>query len=181
MEINRPAVQLFEQFVEHPDELLAQLVAETEWDERMRARLTASFGVPYNYSGMSYPPVPMPPALTALCHCIEARVGYRPNNCLVNYYRTGDSTMGFHSDSIAELEPGTGVAVVSLGAERVLRFRQIADKSVQCDYSPPPGSLLYMPPEVQLAWKHGVPEQPGSGPRISLTFRQLAGHEEPEG
>jgi alkylated DNA repair dioxygenase AlkB len=81
--------------------------------------------------------------------------------------------MGFHADSIVELVPGTGVAVVSLGAARTLRFRRIDDKSVLWDCPLPNGSLLYMPPEVQLAWKHGVPETPGAGPRISLTFRRL--------
>ena len=75
-------------------------------------------------------------------------------------------------DSV-ELEPGTGVAIVSLGAERILRFRRIDDKSITCDYLLPNGSLLYMPPEVQLEWKHGVPAQPETGSRISLTFRRL--------
>jgi alkylated DNA repair dioxygenase AlkB len=81
--------------------------------------------------------------------------------------------MGFHAESIAELVPGTGVAVISLGAPRILRFRRFGDRSLCFDYLLSDGSLLYMPPEVQLGWKHGVPQQPGAEPRISLTFRCL--------
>lgn len=153
--------------------LFAVVRDTTEWDTRMRARLTASFGQPYNYSDISYPLTPWPEWCTPLLDALEARLGFRPNNCLANYYPTGEATMGFHSDSVRELEPDTGVAIVSLGDERVLRFRSIADKSILHDYSLPSGSLLYMPAEVQSGWKHAVPAQPEAGARISLTFRRL--------
>jgi len=37
-------------FIPNHQELFDVLVNETIWDERMKARKTASFGVPYNYS-----------------------------------------------------------------------------------------------------------------------------------
>jgi alkylated DNA repair dioxygenase AlkB len=94
-------------------------------------------------------------------------------HALANYYPDGTSTMGFHADSTEELEPGTGVAVVSLGAERAITFRSIADRSVTVEYPLASGSLLYMSAEVQSAWKHAILPQPGAGGRISLTFRRL--------
>jgi alkylated DNA repair dioxygenase AlkB len=158
-------------FIPDPDGLLSRLLSETAWDERMRARKTASFGVPYNYSGMEYPTVPFPAEVTEVARRIEARLGVLPNNCLANYSPDGESTMGFHRDALDNLVPGTGVAVVSLGAARMLTFRKIGDKSTEHSVRLSGGSLLYMPPEVQNDWRHGVRAEPAAGPRISLTFR----------
>lgn len=177
--MDQPDVLFEAEFVAEADALFAGVRDGTEWDARMRARLTASFGQPYNYSGISYPTTAWPVALERVVDALERRLGFRPNNCLANYYPTGDATMGFHSDSVAELVPGTGVAIVSLGAERVLRFRNIADRLILRDYPLPSGSLLYMPAAVQAEWKHAVPAQPDCGPRISLTFRCL--ESQPEG
>jgi alkylated DNA repair dioxygenase AlkB len=171
--MDRPDVLCESCFVPEAGVLFAWLRDHTAWDERMRARLTASFGQPYNYSDMSYPPAPWPEPLLPILDALESRLGFRPNNCLANYYPTGEATMGFHADAVHELAPGTGVAIVSLGAERILRFRRSDDKAVLCDYPLPSGSLLYMPAAVQAEWKHAIPPQPGSEARISLTFRQL--------
>lgn len=171
--MERPDILFETRFVPDSERLFTRVRDDTEWDGRRRARLTASFGAPYNYSGMSYPSTPWPAVLAEVGDCLESRLGYRPNNCLANYYPCGDATMGFHSDSVSELQPGTGVAIVSLGSQRVLRFRKIADKSVIHDFPLPSGSLLYMPAAVQAAWKHAVPAQEDCGARISLTFRCL--------
>lgn len=169
-----PGVWVEDGFVPDGDALFAFLSEATAWDTRMRARRTASFGVPYNYSGVTYPPAPVPDPVAAVMERLAERVGWRPNNCLANYYPDGSSTMGFHADSTDELEPGTGVAVVSLGAERVITFRS-ADKSVTFEYLLRSGSLLYMTAEVQSAWKHAILASPGAGGRVSLTFRRLTG------
>lgn len=169
----RPEVVFEPRFVPDHDALLRSVLEQTAWDDRMRARRTASYGAPYNYSGMIYPEAPMPPWLLAIAEAIEARLGYRPDNCLVNNYVEGTSTMGFHADSIAELVPGTGVAVVSLGATRTLTFRRTLARDVRWGCPLPSGSLLYMPPEVQLEWQHAVLKQPDAGQRVSLAFRAL--------
>ncbi len=81
--------------------------------------------------------------------------------------------MGYHSGSAEELAPGTGVAIVSLGAERSITFRSIADSKEKYYYPLQSGSLLYMSQQIQDDWKHAVLKQPEAGGRISLTFRQL--------
>ena len=81
--------------------------------------------------------------------------------------------MGFHSDSEKELVPETGVAIVSLGAERSITYRSRQDKQAQYSYPLPSGSLLYMPPQLQQHWKHAILKQEHTGGRISLTFRVL--------
>lgn len=159
------------------DELMATLLREVDWDLRMRARKTASYGVPYNYSEMSYPAAPMHPVIArvrdAVTEALAGAADFRPNNCLVNLYETGRARMGYHFDATDELVPGTGVAIVSLGATRTLRFRLQTDREVERARPLPGGSLLYMSPAVQGIWKHGVPREPGAGPRISLTYRWL--------
>ena len=168
-----PEVTFIEKFVADAEALYRLILENTIWDERMSARLTASFGAPYNYSQISYPATPMPKYLQKVVDAIEKELSWRPNNCLINNYVEGSSRMGFHADSTAELEPGTGVAIVSLGATRTLTFRRTAEPDVRWGCPLPPGSLLWMDDEVQAHWQHGVLKQSGAGPRVSLTFRAL--------
>lgn len=81
--------------------------------------------------------------------------------------------MGFHSDQIDVLENATGVAIVSLGETRVLRFRNIKDKSIVKDFHLFPGTLIYMNATVQRNWQHAIPKSNTNNGRMSLTFRKL--------
>jgi len=143
------------------------------WDERMVARKTASFGKAYNYSQISYPFQAFIPALKPIVELIEETLGFLPNNCLLNYYLDGQSKMGFHSDQTDILVEGTGVAIVSIGDTRTLRFRKIKDKEVSVDYDLLAGSLIYMPNEIQDECQHAIPKSDTAHGRISLTFRKL--------
>ncbi|HLO49516.1 MAG TPA: alpha-ketoglutarate-dependent dioxygenase AlkB, partial [Kamptonema sp.] len=104
---------------------------------------------------------------------LEKHFGFRPNNCLVNYYTDGNSTMGFHSDSIEELIDDTGILIISLGAERIITFQNKQDKSNEHSYLLKSGSLLFMSQKTQRYWKHGILKQSEALGRISLTFRLL--------
>lgn len=168
-----PPIVLIPDFLPEADALFIHLRGTVAWDERMRARKTASFGVSYDYSQISYPETAMLASLEPICDGIKARFGFRPNNCLMNYYLDGLSSMGFHSDSSEELAPGSGVAIVSLGTERPIVYRNKADRAVECTYPLLGGSLLYMSQEMQTEWLHAIPKAEGSGERISLTFRHI--------
>ncbi|MEN7549429.1 alpha-ketoglutarate-dependent dioxygenase AlkB [Rapidithrix thailandica] len=139
----------------------------------MAARKTASYGVAYNYSQMHYPHQNFPGELLEVLLKIEQTVGFRPNNCLINYYLDGRSKMGYHSDQTDILVKGTGVVIVSLGETHTLRFRNIANKEVIRDYLLPSGSLIYMRNDVQDKWQHAVPKSDTPQGRMSLTFRQI--------
>ena len=166
-----PPIVLKEGVVPDPGALFDHLVMSIKWDERMRARKTASFGISYDYSQMSYPNTAMPPEIEELCGIVEREIGFLPNNCLLNFYPDGEASMGFHSDTSENLAPGTGVAIISLGAERPIAYRQRADKTMQAQFTLSNGSLLFMSQEMQEEWLHAIPPAPGSGPRISATFR----------
>ncbi|MEO1053066.1 MAG: alpha-ketoglutarate-dependent dioxygenase AlkB [Bacteroidota bacterium] len=166
-------ITFIEIFIEEPQEFFLDLRASIDWDERMTARKTASYGVAYNYSQMSYPFHPMLPGLASMSKKIDETIGFEPNNCLINYYMNGLSKMGFHSDQTDILAPDTGVAIISLGETRVLRFRNIADKTIVHDYPLPSGSLIYMTQEVQSEWQHAIPKDDTVNGRMSLTFRKI--------
>ncbi|MCD9568922.1 alpha-ketoglutarate-dependent dioxygenase AlkB family protein [Pseudomonas protegens] len=167
-----PEIDFFPDFIADPHRLFNHLKDSVLWDERMRARKTASFGAPYDYSQITYPAVPMPEALEQLCGLIEQLLGFRPNNCLLNCYPDGQSSMGFHSDANEQLVTGTGVVIVSLGHARAMVFRH-KESGATFDYSLASGSLLHMSDELQKHWLHAIPKAPDAGERISLSFRQL--------
>jgi alkylated DNA repair dioxygenase AlkB len=168
-----PEILLDEQFLPNSQELFADLITVVEWDTRMKSRKTATFGKAYNFSGITYDPVPMHWLLVPVVDLLEDRLGFRPNNCLLNFYESGESTMGFHSDSTEELTEGTGVAIVSLGARRSITFQYKRGTKEEFDYPLVSGSLLYMSPQIQADWRHAIRKEPEASGRISLTFRQI--------
>jgi alkylated DNA repair dioxygenase AlkB len=172
--MNEPNLIINNGFVPDSYLLFDRLISIIDWDDRMRARKTASFGSPYNYSDIDYPSCPMLDELVPVLDKLEKKFGFRPNNCLINYYPNGDSTMGFHSDSIDELIGDTGISIISLGAERAIAFQNKHDKTQQYSYSLKSGSLLFMSQDIQRYWKHAILKQPETGGRISLTFRLLS-------
>lgn len=163
-----------ENFIKKPTSLFEILRTEVEWDERMAARKTASFGQAYNYSQIQYPFQPFSQPLQEIVTSLSESLGFIPNNCLINYYLDGKSKMGFHSDQTDILSKGTGVAIVSLGATRTLRFRNIQNKEFLHDFPLTSGSLLYMSQEIQHGWQHAIPKSDTAEGRMSLTFRRLA-------
>lgn len=166
-------VTLVENFIDNPEELFHWLVRHVNWDERMKSRKTASFGRSYDYSQITYSEMEFPSPLDRLIEGLESRLGFRPNNCLANYYLDGRSKMGFHSDRTDILAEGTGVAIISVGATRTLRFRNVNDFETTADFQLTPGSLFYMSCEVQEEWQHGIPKGDTDMGRISLTFRKI--------
>ena len=171
--MKEPELLFVDNFIENSNNLFISLRDNIVWDERIKARKTASFGVAYDYSNITYPQVEMHCSLISICNQIESDIGFLPNNCLLNYYPDGNSTMGYHSDSAKELKLGTGVVIISLGSERCISFRSKSDKEIKFQYKLGCGGLLYMDKAVQDSWMHAIPKQNGAGERISLSFRYI--------
>ena len=113
----------------------------------------------------------MHPLLIPVAEQLTRQLKIDFNNCLLNFYLTGNSTMGFHSDDTSALQPDTGVAIISLGSQRGITYRHKSDHSIQHTLSLAPGSLLYMDSAVQDHWMHAIKKDSKAGPRISLTWR----------
>ncbi|MEM1294446.1 MAG: alpha-ketoglutarate-dependent dioxygenase AlkB [Verrucomicrobiota bacterium] len=155
------------------NQLFTDLVEQVEWDASMKARKTACYGETYDESGVDFEVREMHPLLAPVCEQIGEEVGFQPTNCLLNYYEDGQSTMGFHSDTISNLEDGTGIVIVSLGAERSLTFRHKENYELRHSYPLPNGSLFLMTQRTQEFWMHAVKKASTDEPRISITFRRI--------
>lgn len=137
----------------------------------------AWFGdVPYAYSGLKHAARPMPPARRALADRIEAWLDTQGhpttfNSVLLNFYRDGADSIGMHADDETQLGLWPVIASVSLGATRNFRFQHKLTR-VRHQTPLPGGSLLVMKGATQDEWRHGIPKEPGAGPRINLTFRR---------
>jgi len=91
---------------------------------------------------------------------------------LLNLYRDGRDSMGFHADDEPELGENPLIASVSLGATRRFELRPKRGKVPPIALALEHGSLLVMGGTCQHLFRHGVPKQRQQvGPRINLTFR----------
>ncbi len=167
------------------DALLARLGAEAAWEQRIirifgrelpQPRLTAWYGdanARYTYSGLTWEPRPWLPALLALRHRLELAAGSPFNSVLLNSYRSGQDSMGWHADDEPELGPTPVIASLSLGATRRFRLRPRAGlPHPPFGLDLPHGSLLLMRGPTQQHWQHALPKTARPvGPRLNLTFR----------
>lgn len=165
--------------------LQAQLVDEVAWkQDSMRTpggmmpfpRLTAWQGEPdavYVYSGIRNEPGSWTKAVGELKAAAEATCGVRFNSVLLNRYRTGADSMGWHSDKEPELGREPVIASVSLGVARTFQLQHVKTRVVHT-LELTHGSLLVMRGRTQLDWRHRVPKAPKiEGERINLTFRVI--------
>lgn len=163
------------------DQVFRRLRDETPWAQEISRgkpfpRLTAWYadpGISYSYSGVTHQPLPWTELLARLRADAQRAAGAEFNGLLLNRYRDGRDSMGFHSDDEPELGRNPVIASISLGAVRrfVLRHRQSSERlTLELAH----GSLLVMGGTCQHHWQHAVPKttQP-LGERINLTFRKL--------
>ena len=165
------------------DRCLARLLDEVPWESRSitlfgrevpQPRLACWFGdVPYTYSGLTLEPRPWSSALSDLRTRVEGVTGRAFNSVLVNLYRDGNDSMGWHADDEPELGREPCIASLSLGCPRRFRMRHRETKET-IDIELESGSLLVMSGLSQQCWVHEVPKSRRvTAPRINLTFRYV--------
>jgi alkylated DNA repair dioxygenase AlkB len=127
----------------------------------------------YKYSGIDHIPLPFTKELFEIKLLIETLSGATYNSCLLNLYHNGSEGMGWHRDNEKEIKAGSTIASLSLGAERIFRFKNIHTKQTK-EICLQNGSLLTMEGPIQQHWMHCLPKtKKVSEPRINLTFRQV--------
>lgn len=144
--------------------------------EQLMPRLTAWYGdKAYTYSGLENRPQPWIPVLQEIRQQILTATGKEFNSVLLNFYRNGQDSMGWHADDEPELGAAPAIASVSFGATRRFGFKHRHNKEVENKYiSLQHGSLLFMQGQTQHCWKHGLPKTSvAAGVRINLTFRNI--------
>jgi alkylated DNA repair dioxygenase AlkB len=102
---------------------------------------------------------------------VEAICNENFTTVLLNYYRDGKDSNGWHADNEKELGRNPIIASVSFGAERVFQLKHNVTNQRQ-NINLENGSLLIMKGTTQHFWKHQIPKSSKEiGARINLTFR----------
>ena len=167
-------------------QLLGKLLAKIDWQQdkirlfgktHLLPRLHQWYGdegTAYRWSGIQMHPRPWIRDLMALRYAVEQDTGARFNCVLINLYRDGRDSMGWHADDEAVLGPCPAIASISLGAERDLLLRRRGALRASHAISLRHGSLLLMRGETQRNWQHALPRRKKVlTPRINLTFRYI--------
>ena len=130
-------------------------------------------GEQYGYSGQQLQAEKLPPFLDELRLEVQKRTGYKYNALLINYYRDGQDSNGWHADNEKTLGPNPSIASISLGAERTFELKHLSTgqkKSVLLA----DGSLLHMHGPLQHHYKHQLPKKRAlTEARLNLTFRWI--------
>ncbi|CAM4014857.1 alpha-ketoglutarate-dependent dioxygenase AlkB [Flavobacterium antarcticum] len=167
-------------------ELFNKLFSETPWRSdsitifgktHPQPRLTAFYGsenLDYSYSNIKMNANPWTEQLLALKSKIEAQSQSTFNSVLLNLYRDGKDSNGWHADNEKELGTNPIIASVTLGSERFFHLKHNTNNDFKCKIKLQNGSLLLMKGATQHFYKHQIPKTMQEiGPRINLTFRTI--------
>ncbi|MBB3046309.1 alkylated DNA repair dioxygenase AlkB [Litorivivens lipolytica] len=186
LEFGASRVGLNQHYVTDQQALYQQLCDECQWSQpavflfgkrHKVPRLNAFYGdsgVEYRYSGLTHRAEGWPASLQMLKTRIDSLLGTRFNTVLLNWYRDGGDTMGYHADDEAVLGPEPTIASISLGAPRRFVMKRRNDPKVKREVMLEGGSLPVMAGRFQHDWLHAVPaaRRVREG-RINLTFRRV--------
>ena len=136
-------------------------------------RLTALYGnKAYKYSGMTKVPNDLTEAQVRLLSKIRDERGFTFNSILLNLYRNGKDSIGFHSDDEPELGINPVISSISLGSTRIFELKSNSTGEIT-KLTLEHGDYLEMGESVQPNFKHGIKKCSETEGRISLTFRSL--------
>lgn len=138
-------------------------------------RLTALYAnndKPYSYSNITMQPHTFTKELQLIKEKIETISQCSFTTCLLNLYRDGKDSNGWHADNEKELGKNPVIASISLGAPRYFHLKHNTIPDQKHKLLLEHGSLLLMQGETQHFWKHQIPKTAKPiGERINLTFR----------
>jgi alkylated DNA repair dioxygenase AlkB len=171
---------------EEADSIYAELINEIPWQQdeitvygkkHLQPRLTALYGnegKPYSYSNIKMQPHPWNLLLQKIKSKVESVSDTNFTTVLLNQYRDGKDSNGWHADNEKELGTNPIIASISFGAERTFQLKHNSNidqkKSIVLEH----GSLLLMKGTTQHFWKHQIPKTAKPvGSRINLTFRVI--------
>tara|TARA_Y100001933_G_C18923583_1_gene532102 strand:- start:410 stop:988 length:579 start_codon:yes stop_codon:yes gene_type:complete len=127
----------------------------------------------YSYSGQTLQGNIFTPMIEDICMEVEAFTGACFNSVLINVYRDGQDSNGWHSDNEKELGINPVIASLSFGASRNIHFRHNKTnlkKTIEMEN----GSIMVMGGTIQHHWKHQVPKTSKvKSTRINMTFRWI--------
>ncbi len=169
-------LRLWEQFFSKwaSDDYFNKLLHGTPWQQRTRKmydrmvqdpRLTAYYGGANGHAWTAL--------LLEIKEKVEKETAIEFDRVLLNYYRDGNDSVAWHSDTLPSDGKHHAIASVTFGETRLFKVRHkhrpdIAQQSIPLTH----GSLLLMGETMQEHYEHHVPKTSRPiGARINLTFR----------
>ncbi len=168
---------------EESDRLFEYLRDTLDWQQRrififgerrLQPRLIVFLGkspIQYRYSGDTLTALTWPKEIVSIAEKLSSELNKEFNAVLLNYYRSGEDSMGWHADNEIELGVKPVIASLTLGNKRKFKLRHKDGEQRQLDLEH--GSLLTMSGDCQQFWQHSLPKTNKEGGRINLTFRKI--------
>jgi alkylated DNA repair dioxygenase AlkB len=181
-------IEYISDFYQKPeaDVLFNKLLSETDWIQDditvfgktyKQPRLTALYGESqqqYRYSNIVMHPKPFTDTISTIKQKVEKESKTTFNAVLLNLYRDGTDSNGWHADNEKELGKNPVIASLSLGQDRPFHFKHRHLKEERYKLLLENGSLLIMKGEMQHYWLHQIAKTKKQiNQRINLTFRFL--------
>ena len=165
-------------------EIQQKLREEVKWEkvtiklfgrEYLSPRLTAWYGEKsYEYSGYKWGKNTWPKSIKKIKEDIEKLTSLEFNGVLVNLYRNGQDSMGWHSDNEKELGGDPKIVSVVFGETRRFLIRDKKLKKNKKEIKFENGDIMLMGSGVQKNWEHSIPKTAKNvGERVNLTFRLI--------
>lgn len=169
------------------DNILNQLLSELSWRTDSITLYGRRIPIPrlqcwmgeshcnYKYSGISMAPLPWVPAITEIRNRIQRAAGTLFNCVLINQYRNGRDSNGWHADDEKILGNAPIIASASFGVTRRFQLKpKNGNAGKSSTFYLSHGSLIIMNAGIQEEWLHQIPkEKQVDGVRLNLTFRYI--------
>jgi alkylated DNA repair dioxygenase AlkB len=185
-------VQYFDEFIGNPDTWFETLWSDLDWEKRSdaprREYWTNLINRPYTYGKgrgeRTYIAKPDHRLIITGREKILADLGFLLEGCFLNGYETSRDWLGWHSDDDTGIDHTKPIAVITVGQERNIQYRETIEPPSESNkkgtYGPvqtkmlKSGSLFLMKPGMQSNYQHRIPKADFvASPRISLTYRGL--------
>ena len=141
---------------------------------RRKTAFYGNEGLSYRYSGIEKKTLLWTESLLHLKNDLQNFLK-EPFNCaLLNYYPSGNESMGWHSDDEKEHDPNSPIVSLSLGTKRVFSLRHKKDPQLKVQIPLEPGYCLVMRGKDQNNWQHALlASKKIEDPRINISFRNF--------
>jgi alkylated DNA repair dioxygenase AlkB len=153
----------------HPSEQMKVLIYNKQV---VTPRWVQAYGRDYAYSGQVAQSLPIPDWLEPFFQKAKD-ISSTINGALINWYDGSlKHKIGAHRDNESDLMIGSDIITISLGEERIFRFRKFKTKEPPIDLVLKDRDILVIPWKTNIQYTHEVPHfAKYKDKRISLTFR----------
>ena len=158
---------------------MGKLEKHTNFSKVFKNRSTAYYGdYPYQYGSVFHEPTPIPEGnyiIKILNHLHMMMPHYIFNSILITKYNDGNDYISYHSDNEPEIAPDSSIVTISLGESRTVIFRPNAALGHEIEHSVNlhHGDAFVMSRSSQNHYKHCIPINRSTNPRISITCRYI--------